>query len=137
MSFFVVRIDTPEVPAGGQVSGEVSFDVPDSKLEKARKVTLVCRARVHGSGNGEEIHGGAVVIHQGPIPVGSRFPFAGPVPAQGPCSFDGRYVKISWEILVELDVPFAFDPKAVGHFKVVPRVVDAPPNAQASGWVSG
>ncbi len=120
-----LRLETPVVEAGGEVKGQIYFLDEDAKLDRCKQLQVHCRARVHGSGNSEEIGAGDKLVRDGPIQVPLRLPFSFRIPVEGPVSFQGRHVKIDWEIEVRLDVPWAIDPRATVPFSVVPRAAAA------------
>ncbi len=120
-----VRLETPRVEVGGEVKGQVYFLDENSKLDRCKQVQIECRAHIHGSGNTEHVTVGDKLVRDGPIEVPLRVPFSFRIPARGPVSFQGRYVKIDWEIEVRLDVPWAVDPKMTVCFDVVPKAVRA------------
>lgn len=118
---FELRVDQQEIAAGGEVTGRLAFaHPPHEKLAKVKAVTIELRASVSGSGDRESVVGAKAVLHQGPVTLG-ELPFRLRVPATGPVSFQGRYVKIVWEVIAELDIPWAIDPKAVQPVVVTPR----------------
>jgi hypothetical protein len=80
--------------------------------------------RIHGRGTDEEIELVAEhQIHEGPLvpgqPVGC--PIQVRVPAAGPVSFVGRYVKLEWVARVRFDIPMWFDKRMWVPFIVTPR----------------
>jgi len=116
-----VRIETVQVEAGGEVKGQVYFLDEVAMLDRCKQLQIECRAHVHGSGSSEHVAAGDKLVRDGPIKVPLRVPFSFRIPTRGPISFQGRYVKIDWEIEVRIDVPWAIDPKATAAFDVVPR----------------
>lgn len=106
---------------GEQLNGKVIFPDPtDEKLQKVVAVKGRVHARVHGSGTGEHVVVTEGVLHQGPVTV-RELPFSVTLPTSGPISWDGRYVKVTWEVVAELDIPWAIDPKRTLAFQVSPR----------------
>lgn len=119
--FTEIRFDSPQVEAGGMVHGCLFFLDESSSLDKCKQLVVRCRARVHGSGDSELIEVDPPLARDGAIAVPLKVPFEFEIPDDGPVSYDGRYVKVTWEIEVRLDVPWALDPKQVAVFRVVPR----------------
>jgi len=80
--------------------------------------------RIHGRGTDEEIELlPEQQIHAGPLlpgqPIG--YPIQVSVPASGPPTFVGRYVKLEWVARVRLDIPLWFDKRMWVPFIVAPR----------------
>jgi hypothetical protein len=48
------------------------------------------------------------------------------IPAQGPVSYSGRLLNVSWRFRASLDIPWAIDPSGAVGFHVLPRPVAAP-----------
>ncbi len=118
---FEVWLEKDRAQVGETIAGRVTFAHPPSeKLAKVKAVTIELRARVHGSGDSESVVGAKGVLRQGPVTM-AELPFRLLVPADGPVSFQGRYVKIDWEVVAELDIPWAIDPKRVRPIVVEPR----------------
>lgn len=118
---FGIWLERGQYTFGEQLKGKIVFpDLADEKLQKVVAVKARVHARVHGSGTGESVLVTEGVLHTGPVNV-HEIPFSATLPAAGPVSWDGRYVKVSWEIVAELDVPWAIDPKRTLVFQVVPR----------------
>lgn len=123
---FSIDLSASTYEAGGKVTGTVIFDQPFAQLEKASGVRLELKMLVTGSGNSETVSVFDGMIHQGPVSAPTRISFEVELPAHGPCTFDGRYVKIAWQARVSVDVAWAIDPKQVEHFRVVPRGSSGP-----------
>lgn len=117
-----VELDQVVAECGGYFTGRVSRQ-PDadgvSSTSRARAVRMVLRYRTEGRGdtNRREVsnlefplqpHGG----------LDTRFSLA--VPASGPISYDGRMIRILYEIEARVDVKLARDPKIERPVLVVP-----------------
>lgn len=94
-----------------------------------RGVWLWVGCRIHGRGTDEDIELMAEhQIHDGPLvpgqPVGC--PIQVTVPASGPVSFVGRYVKLEWVARVRFDIPMWFDKRMWVPFIVTPRCLPEP-----------
>ena len=120
---FSVELEGTQFEAGGTLRGNAVFDSMIEELEGAGGVRLEVTMKVLGSGNPETTKIFDQTIYTGAVHAPLRCPFEVPLPANGPCTFDGRHVKITWHARVTVDVAWAFDPKATIGFAVVPRSV--------------
>jgi hypothetical protein len=119
--WFGVWLERGAYAVGDLVRGKVLFPDPtDERLAKVRAVNVSVRARVHGSGNGETVTAFEGPVHEGPVTM-RELPFAATLRERGPVSFEGRHVKVTWEAVAELDIPWAIDPKRSVTFTVGPR----------------
>jgi hypothetical protein len=85
--------------------------------------------RVHGSGTDEEIPLIAEhCIHEGALQAGQPLgaPLRVAIPAHGPVTFVGRYVKLEWVARVRFDVPLWFDKRMWVPIIVTPRRLPEP-----------
>ena len=55
------------------------------------------------------------------------------IPAEGPVSYRGTLLNISWRFQATLDIPWAIDPSSAVGFQVLPRPVSAPPPPRVPG----
>lgn len=118
---FGVWLPRERYAPGERLEGKVLFpDLSDEKLAKVKALTVTVHALVHGSGDSEQVVAFSGVVHPGPIDR-PEVPFGCELPARGPVSHQGRYVKIDWEVVAELDIPWAIDPKRTLPFTLVPR----------------
>ncbi len=116
-----LELDRNRVALGDELVGRVVFPEPSSeKLSKVKAVRLIVRAKISGSGNSETLPVTDETLASGPQ-SGAPLPFAVRLPERGPVTWDGRHVKVRWEIIAELDIPWAIDPKDVGTFVVTAR----------------
>ena len=122
----MVRLSASTFEAGGALRGTVVFDEAVSPLEKAKGVRVQVGFAVTGSGTPESKDVFDGFIHQGPVHAPTQLSFETKLPDDGPCSYEGRYVKIAWQVKVSVDVAWAIDPKGTASFKVVPRGAIAP-----------
>ncbi|MEW5739398.1 MAG: sporulation protein [Myxococcota bacterium] len=120
-NLFSLWLERGAYALGDEVRGRVLFPDPrHSTLEKVRSVKLQLRARVHGSGDSETLVVHDEQLHVGPL-TQEELPFEARLPERGPVSWQGRHVKVNWEVVAELDIPWAIDPKRVAPFEVRPR----------------
>lgn len=118
---FGVWLERGAYAVGDVVRGKVLFPEPgDEKLAKVKAVNVTVHARVHGSGNGEQVVAFKGAVHQGPVTM-RELPFEATLPERGPVSWQGRHVKVTWEVVAELDIPWAIDPKRTLTFTLGPR----------------
>ena len=100
---------------GEHLKGNVAFE--GSKTP--RKLEVVCRWRIEGKGRSrEEVVGNAE--SQGTV---VSFDFE--IPKEGPLTYDGKLLRIIWEVAANADLPMARDDNDVATFTVVARRWDA------------
>lgn len=116
-------IDDHIAECGGRFTGTVRRDADAdgvSSRSRARAVRLVLRYRTEGRGDTDkrdvsnlefqlEAHGGLSTT------------FALSVPPDGPVSYDGRMLRVLYEIEARVDVKLARDPKIERAVLVVPK----------------
>ncbi|NRA58025.1 MAG: hypothetical protein HRU13_07925 [Phycisphaerales bacterium] len=95
---------------GTPVTGVVRIDA--TKPIKIRRVMLELRWETSGRGDRDRQKPLEMEIGQGPeLPEGiSEFPFEFEAPL-APASYNGRLIKLFWEMRVRLDRPMALDTK--------------------------
>jgi sporulation-control protein spo0M len=117
-----VRIDleNDSVMNGDHVRGHVEWI---SSGKEPRKIEVVCRWRIAGSGNKLT----EVVETEVEENIAARsqitIPFDFPIPLQ-PLTYDGKQFNVVWEIAVNVDLPFAFDEQETKVFTVRARPYD-------------
>lgn len=90
-----------------------------AESKAARKIEIVCRWRVEGKGRTrEEVV--ARVEHADPPPE-ATIPFELEIPIWGPLTYDGKLLRITWEVEASADLPMARDERERLAFTVVPR----------------
>lgn len=116
----MIRIEIPgsQFEVGSALKGQVSW-TPDQE-SKPRAVRVSLGWRTEGRGNRKE--GTCDETEGSVITPGSTvtLPFEFQVPLQGPVSYDGKLMKIIWEITVRVDLPFARDEIERKEIRVVP-----------------
>lgn len=116
----MIRIEIPnaQVEVGSTLKGQASW-TPD-KESKPRAVCVSLGWRTEGRGNRKE--GTCDETERSDITPGSTvtLPFEFQVPLEGPVSYDGKLMKIIWEITVRVDLPFARDEIERKEIRVVP-----------------
>jgi hypothetical protein len=110
-----VRLDP-----GTFVEGTVTI-TPQGELN-CRGVSL--RLEWHTEGRGDRDRGVVAQqqLVQNPLPTGQPavFPFRMELPAQ-PWSYHGFYINILWELIAEIDLPLAINPKSSSLILLRPR----------------
>jgi len=115
----MIRIVLSEetVRNGERVKGSVTWQADGSKTP--RSIEVVCRWRTEGKGTKrQEIVD--TVARENP-PSEAVIPFDVAIPLYGPLSYDGKLLRVIWEIAVNADLPMARDQHEVKAFSVVPR----------------
>ncbi|MCB0997217.1 MAG: hypothetical protein KDB21_19115 [Acidimicrobiales bacterium] len=110
-----LTLDSPVAEVGETVSGWAQWE----GLEKdARGVEVSLQYRTEGRGDTDR--GTFSTTRQPAAGSGSvRFDLA--VPAEGPITFDGRLIRVIWEVNVKLDVPWATDIVQTETITIFPR----------------
>lgn len=111
-----------KVRNGERLKGNVTWRAEGSK--QPRKIEVACRWRIEGRGKErEEVVGSADMSD-----VGGRtevsIPFEFDIPLYGPLSYDGKLLRIIWEVAADVDLPMARDEHDVKVFTVLPRKWD-------------
>lgn len=111
----------PVLRVGETIAGKVTVTAPDEIKLNALTVALVWMA--HGKGNTDSIELGKVDTGIKLLEAGrsKELTFSFTVPENGPVSYEGEYVKISWSIRVYLDIPWAIDDQDDFPLLVRPR----------------
>jgi hypothetical protein len=110
------------IAAGDDASIEVTVSVPESHADATLEWQVGWVA--HGRTTNTEVvdegtqHLGRV---EADAPQTWRIPFS--VPREGPITYEGHLLTVSWFVRVSLDIPWAIDPKSTFPFEVVPRTV--------------
>jgi hypothetical protein len=119
--------ESPVMPVGA--SHNLYLWVQTNQEVACRGVWVWVGCRIHGSGTDEEMPLIAEhLVHEGTVqpgaPVGCQLPVT--IPAHGPVSFVGRYVKLEWVARVRFDIPMWFDKRMYVPFIVTPRRLPEP-----------
>lgn len=104
---------------GDAVSGRVLIET--ERGERCQSVTLKRYWKTHGKGNTARGGERQVVLHAGPLQgLGPwEFPFEVDTPP-GPFTHRGNYLNVDHYVRVDVDIPWAFDPKAEEEFILLP-----------------
>lgn len=103
--------------AGGTITGSVYVRAPRPVTVNALTLRIGWIAEGAGVHDWEVVR--EVVLHEGELSGGERFPFEVDLPP-GPVTYLGRVVKVNWFAVATADVDWAFDPKAQRNFAVIP-----------------
>ena len=118
-----VHLSRDKVRNGERLSGTVSWRAEGSKTP--RKIEALCRWRTEGSGT----KSGEVVCRVEQANLEGRnevtIPVQFDIPREGPLSYDGKVLRIIWEVVANADLPMARDEHDVKTFTVVARKWDA------------
>jgi hypothetical protein len=118
-----IQLDHDAVTLGNTVRGRVSFT--PSKEVKPRKIQVFLGWRTEGRGSTAKDTLVTGTHESGPVSAGETVtvPFEFRIPDDVPVSFDGRLIRMIWEIGVQVDLPWAFDEKSAAVFTVAAPVV--------------
>jgi len=119
-----IALDLDHVVAecGGHFTGRVSRQADAdgvSSTSRARAVRLVLRYRTEGRGDTDRQDVSNLELELEPH-GGLNTAFSLPVPPNGPVSYDGRMLRVLYEIEARVDVKLARDPKIERPVLVVP-----------------
>jgi len=113
----------PVVPAGRERNLAIEL-CPRETLD-CRGVLVSVRCRLHGEGNEEKRE---IIreqtIHAGALPGGrsTRHVLSIRVPPDGPVSYAGKVVRVTWEVVVRIDIPVWRDKRVALPFLVAPGI---------------
>lgn len=118
-----IHLDHDAVTLGSTVRGRVSWTA--SKDVSPRKIQVFLRWHTEGRGSTAKDTLVTGTHECGPVSAGEEvsFPFEFSIPEDVPVSFDGRLIRMIWEIGVQVDLPWAFDEKSAAVFRVAAPVV--------------
>ena len=121
-----VQFNADAVEAGGLLTGRLRLLENSSSVAKADKLRLRAICRVQGPGEPESRVLNVTEL-PGPFRAQTDIPFRVPIPPQGPITYQGIILQLSWHLGVELLVPGEFSPKYETNFQVVPARPKASP----------
>lgn len=111
-----IQIDDRPVAPGGVLRGRIVARCEGQKAPRA--VVVEAGWRTEGRGSRDQ----GDVLSQRLEPRGGHAeidePFEVPIPAAGPCSYDGDLLRIIWELRVRLDIPWGRDETTARPFVV-------------------
>lgn len=93
---------------GATITGQVAL-FPEQEV-KCRRVTVSLQWRTEGRGTPASQIVAQTTLHEGDL-IGllpQQFPFSLIVP-ESPWSYDGHYIKIVWELIANVDIPWGSD----------------------------
>jgi|GEM_PF-2510877 len=113
--------DVLEVEVGDSISGWV--EVTATEQLKLNGINIQVGFRAHGRGDEDRVHQRISGCSATQLEAGQpeRLPFECSLPDEGPISWNGKVVKVTWEVLVHLDIPWAVDQYESRPFIVRPR----------------
>ena len=91
-----------------KLTGHVSL-MPNQEV-KCRRIYVLLRWRTEGRGTPFTQNITEITIHEGDLLslVPQHFPFTLDIP-EGPWSYNGHYIKIVWEVIANVDIPWGRD----------------------------
>jgi len=115
-------INASNQTAGGVVSGLLVLRPKDEVTIQDSSVSLHWRTEGRGDSNEAEVS----TVDLGDLGTLSpreerRFAFELPIHPDGPITYDGKLIRVIWEVRVHLDVPWGWDKKKAFPVRVVPR----------------
>lgn len=118
---FVIQINEPYVQVGETVHGTVEWR---SSGTTPRAIIIAAAWRTEGRGDISTGKAGELRVPYDPSsPLsGVPIPFAFDIPTEGPVSYDGKLLRIIWEIAAQADLPMMLDEKDALAFRVAVRM---------------
>ncbi|KAB8139979.1 hypothetical protein F8S13_25860 [Chloroflexia bacterium SDU3-3] len=118
---FFIQINDPYVQVGNTVQGTVEWR---SSGTVPRAIIIAAAWRTEGRGDVSLGKAGELRVPYDPSrPLsGVPIPFAFDIPAEGPVSYDGKMLRIIWEIVAQADLPMMADEKSALAFRVAVRM---------------
>lgn len=115
-----VQTETPQVAVGQQVRATVSWQHDSTPADL--RVELQWFTEGRGDRDAGTVDRVEYTAEQGPIPPIVEVQFA--VPASGPASYEGRMIRIRWQVKATLGLKWKRDPTGTAPLVVVPAVVE-------------
>ena len=114
-----VLFDSPEVEAGGLLTGRVRLLDDSPWVAKAPRMRLraICRAEGPGEPESKALNVAELV---GPFKAQMDIPFRLPIPVEGPITYQGVILHLRWHLEVSLLVPGQSAPWYETDFQVLP-----------------
>lgn len=113
-----IKLDDPSrvYTTGDRITGQV--EVHATAEVKCKALTIRTDWKTHGRGNVDSAKGIDVKLFEGTFEAGQQYayPFAIEV-EDGPSTYHGHYLNIDHYVAAEVDIPWAFDPKANQPFR--------------------
>ncbi|QGJ69163.1 Hypothetical protein PBC10988_8300 [Planctomycetales bacterium 10988] len=118
---FQIENDTTE-PLG-KIHGRVTWTPEKEVTPKALIVSLMWRTE----GRGSEAKDTVAEVRQTPGPVFAGDPFEMEfefeIPEEGPVTYNGKLIRVIWEVHFRADIPWAWDVTDATLITVEPRLV--------------
>jgi hypothetical protein len=116
-----ITLDRNVLTAGETVAGTATWQ-PDRPVNP-RAIVISAAWRTEGRGDTSRGHAGEVRFPVGPegFPPLVTLPFQFVLPPDGPISYDGKIIRILWELVVRIDLPMAVDETYAVPFQVLAR----------------
>lgn len=113
--------DRTTLEVGEQISGQAIW-TPDRPVSP-REIRVFAGWRTEGRGDRSNGKAGELRYPPGPngFPPPVQLEFAFTIPPTGPVSYDGKLIRILWEIVVQIDLPMASDELMQLPFLVLPK----------------
>ena len=114
-----LELDAPAVPAGGEMTGTLTFTA--DKAVTPEHVRLELSWETRGRGDRAEGTVAAAEREVGPVAAGETVtvPFAARLPGDAPRSFAGELIELRWRVRGRVDVAWATNEMAEAVVRVV------------------
>jgi hypothetical protein len=103
-------LDAPSARLGETVSGVLVLLLPEAEVDLLARLTVSLRGRLDykdhdGDPCVEKLSAGTPLVQEGPFENRSRVPFTLTLPKEAPPSYQGRDVRVQWEVVASLEGP--------------------------------
>ena len=116
-----ITLDRRDYVVGDRVTGHVLWN--PSSQSNPRGIIVMAQWRTEGRGDSTSDIVAELRADAGPTgftpPV--QLPFELTLPSDGPISYNGKLIRVIWEIIVRIDLPMALDTRHKEMFYVFPR----------------
>lgn len=118
-----LSIDGDTFHPGDSLNGRIDIAfVGDARLKNVKTIHVSLTARIHGSGNEEKLEASRELLHEG-RPTSNALHFSLRIPDKGPVSWQGRHVKVDWEVSTLFTISDAANILKAQPFTVAPRPI--------------
>jgi len=119
------RVDRSQLTLGETVRGQGTWTA--EKDVSPRSVTLRVGWRTAGRGTPQTGFFFEKRVEPGPVRAGQTvdIDFECRLPDQAPVSYEGKLIRVLWEVSIQVDLPWAFDENGAELIHVGPRRVPA------------
>jgi hypothetical protein len=118
-----VSLKKPSLRLGATISGSVTWIPEPGRAANAREAIITIGWRTEGRGDKDSgtIKTIKSSFSEGAMPGATPVTFECAIPVDAPPTYNGKLIRIIWEIAVRVDIPWAIDEKHAESFEVLAR----------------